>query len=132
MLCARSIFPIDENQLRLARRRLVFDEFFFFILQVRQLREHREKKANPFSLTGSRYVEQVLSRLPYALTGAQKRTLEEVFHDMEGEGLMNRLIQGGRGIGKDHHCLSGSAESGGAWLSGRCDGAYRGAGPAAL
>ena len=93
-------FPDDENQLRLARRRLVFDEFFFFILQVRQLREHREKKANPFSLTGSRYVEQVLSRLPYALTGAQKRTLEEVFHDMEGEGLMNRLIQGDVGSGK--------------------------------
>ncbi len=93
-------FPDDENQLRLARRRLVFDEFFLFILQVQRLRERREKKQNPFSLAGSKYIEQVLARLPYQLTGAQRRALNEVTADMEGEGLMNRLIQGDVGSGK--------------------------------
>lgn len=93
-------FPDDENSLVLARRRLVFDEFFFFILRVQQLKENRVKKVNSFSMAGSRYVEQVLGRLPYELTGAQQRTLREVLADMEGEGVMNRLIQGDVGSGK--------------------------------
>ncbi len=93
-------FPDDENSLVLARRRLVFDEFFFFILRVQQLKENRVKKLNSFSMTGSEYVERVLDRLSYQLTGAQQRTLREVFTDMEGEGVMNRLIQGDVGSGK--------------------------------
>ena len=93
-------FPDDENSLILARRRLVFDEFFFFILRVQQLKENRVKKLNSFSMAGGEYVERVLGRLPYQLTGAQQRTLREVLADMEGEGVMNRLIQGDVGSGK--------------------------------
>ena len=93
-------FPDDENSLVLARRRLVFDEFFLFILRVQQLKENREKKLNSFSMAGSAYVERVLDRLPYELTQAQQRTLGEVLADMEGAGVMNRLIQGDVGSGK--------------------------------
>src|SRR5699024_1888055 len=46
-------FPKDQHSLVLARQRLVFDEFFFFILQLRSLKSVREKAANSFHITPS-------------------------------------------------------------------------------
>lgn len=93
-------FPSDEKELLFARRRLVFDEFFMFLVGVRRLKEHREKEASSWVLKENPEVLKIKEMLPYALTGAQERTLKEVFSDMAGGRVMNRLIQGDVGSGK--------------------------------
>lgn len=93
-------FPPDEKELSVARRRLVFDEFLFFILAVHKMKERTEKAENHFRITPGSYSERILAGLPYSLTGAQKRTLEEIRRDLNGPALMNRLIQGDVGSGK--------------------------------
>ena len=92
-------FPSDEKELLFARRRLVFDEFFMFLVGVRRLKEHREKEMSSWGLKECLEVLKLRERLPYALT-AQERTLKEVFSDMAGGRVMNRLIQGDVGSGK--------------------------------
>ncbi len=93
-------FPTEEESLRLARKRLVFDEFFFFILALRHMREHVEKQKNDCPIGPCPQTEALLSALPYELTGAQKRVWQEVQRDLAGEGVMSRLIQGDVGSGK--------------------------------
>ena len=93
-------FPSDEKELLFARRRLVFDEFFMFLVGVRRLKEHREKEMSSWGLKECPEVLKLRERLPYALTGAQERTLKEVFSDMAGGRVMNWLIQGDVGSGK--------------------------------
>lgn len=93
-------FPRDRTELLFARKRLVFDEFFMFLVGVRRLKEHREDKQSSFSIKRIREVEELKSKLPYALTGAQERALEEAYRDMEDGKVMNRLVQGDVGSGK--------------------------------
>lgn len=93
-------FPSDEKELLFARRRLVFDEFFMFLVGIRRLKEHREGERSSWVLKERREVQAVKEGLPYALTGAQERALKEVFSDMAGGRVMNRLIQGDVGSGK--------------------------------
>ena len=93
-------FPSDEKELLFARRRLVFDEFFMFLVGVRRLKEHREKEMSSWGLKECPEILKLRERLPYALTGAQEKVLQEVFSDMAGGRVMNRLIQGDVGSGK--------------------------------
>ena len=93
-------FPADRTELLFARKRLVFDEFFMFLVGVRRMKEHREDKHSPYVIKRVQEASTLKSSLPYALTGAQERALEEVYRDMEGGRVMNRLIQGDVGSGK--------------------------------
>lgn len=93
-------FPSDQQELLFARKRLVFDEFFFFLLAVRRLKEKRQDKRSRFMMPRVPQVDEFLSTLPYALTGAQQRVLLEVQNDLSGGLVMNRLIQGDVGSGK--------------------------------
>lgn len=95
-------FPDTEEQLLLARRRLVFDEFFQFILASRLQKRSMEQIRNPFRFCPVKdsYADQVLKTLPYELTDAQKRTLGEVREGLRGPVIMQRLIQGDVGSGK--------------------------------
>lgn len=93
-------FPADEKELLFARKRLVFDEFFMFLVGVRRLKEHREEIHSSYVCSSRSKVEAVEAGLPYSLTGAQKCALLEVLADMEGGCVMNRLIQGDVGSGK--------------------------------
>ena len=98
---ARAIhFPADKEELLLARRRLVFDEFFLFILALRQLREKRDQQENRCVISEGERVRQLFSALPYELTGAQKRVLGEIEKDLKSSSVMNRLVQGDVGSGK--------------------------------
>ena len=92
-------FPQDEHHLSLARKRLVFDEFFLFILAIRTWKEKAEEISNAFRMN-SDSLDDVISGLGYELTGAQKRVWEEIRQDMSGRNVMNRLIQGDVGSGK--------------------------------
>lgn len=93
-------FPDDEHSLMLARRRLVFDEFFFFILQLRSLKEAREFSENTFSIRTSKMAEQLIANLPYTLTNAQQKVWQTIEEEMQGKSVMARLIQGDVGSGK--------------------------------
>lgn len=93
-------FPKSEQELYFARRRLVFEEFFFFILAVRRLKEERVEAPNHFSMERKDSALKLLASLPYALTGAQLRVWRELQEDLTGAGLMNRLVQGDVGSGK--------------------------------
>lgn len=93
-------FPKDEEELFYARKRLVFDEFFMFLLSVRLLKDAREDKKSGCPIALKPEVEALKCRLPYALTGAQEKVLSEVFKDLESGRVMNRLIQGDVGSGK--------------------------------
>ncbi|ANU50230.1 DNA helicase RecG [Enterocloster clostridioformis] len=93
-------FPADQTELLFARKRLVFDEFFMFLVGVRRLKEHREDRHSAFMIKEAEEVTAFQSSLPYALTGAQERALREVYDDMGSGLVMNRLIQGDVGSGK--------------------------------
>lgn len=93
-------FPRNREDLLMARRRLVFDEFLLFILSVRRMKEKKEKAVNGFRIKPVWETEQVIESLPYTLTNAQKRVWHEIETDMTGKGLMSRLVQGDVGSGK--------------------------------
>ena len=93
-------FPSNEEELKFARKRLVYDEFFFFLLAVRHLKEKRQNVQSPFHMEKQDECRKLLADLPYRLTNAQLRTLEEVLRDLKSGSVMNRLIQGDVGSGK--------------------------------
>ena len=93
-------FPKNEEELLFARKRLVFDEFFLFILCLRLLRGSNEKKKNGFPVKPGREALKLQNELPYDLTGAQKETLQDILKDMGSDSLMSRLVQGDVGSGK--------------------------------
>ena len=93
-------FPSDRKELLFARKRLVFDEFFLFLMAVRRLKDKRENKTSPFAIQLSNEVQTFQESLPYSLTAAQQKVLDEVYADMTGGLVMNRLVQGDVGSGK--------------------------------
>lgn len=93
-------FPNNMDTLITARRRLVFDEFFMFILGMQYQKEKRIKDENVFEFQTDSFVETLLTKLPYKLTGAQMRALSDVRRDMRSPYVMQRLIQGDVGSGK--------------------------------
>ena len=93
-------FPDSMENLITARRRLVFDEFFFFLLNMRMQKEITQKEKNTFTFLDDSFVKNLTKKLPYPLTNAQKNTLEEIQTDLFSPYVMQRLIQGDVGSGK--------------------------------
>ena len=94
-------FPKDEHHMRMARHRLVFDEFLLFILAVRSLKEGREKVVPSYPLEDKEIVDGVIQKLPFTLTGAQKRVWQELKIELTSKDTVTaRLIQGDVGSGK--------------------------------
>lgn len=91
-------FPADFDSLEAARRRLVFEELFFLSLGLAMMKTRRREEAalscQPCDL------DEYLSTLPFTLTNAQRRTIEEAMRDMCSGVPMNRLVQGDVGSGK--------------------------------
>ena len=105
-LCERDLalraihHPASMQELGTARNRLIFDEFFEFILGIRKKKKENEGLKNDSPLLSEGLPEELLSKLPYSLTGAQKRAWEEIKRDLTGEYVMSRLLQGDVGSGK--------------------------------
>lgn len=93
-------FPPDYDSLKSARRRLVFDEFFGFLLMLRKNKELAEELENSYPMLETADTVRFLEQLPFPLTRAQKRVWGELREDMAGPHCMNRLIQGDVGSGK--------------------------------
>lgn len=87
-------FPTDRESLVLARKRLVFEEFFLFILMLRRMKADNHELPNFYRMTETAETVRLLDSLPYQLTGAQKRVWEEIKSDLSGDTVMSRLIQG--------------------------------------
>ena len=93
-------FPKDQEHLTTARRRIVFEEFFLFILSLRQLKEQTEGISNAFPIRAIWKTEEVIENMPYRLTNAQMRVWSELERDLKGHTRMARLVQGDVGSGK--------------------------------
>jgi len=91
-------FPADEHALDLARRRLAFEELFLFTIGLKRLRARRETVSVPPCAPVD--MDTFYSALPFTLTDAQKRCVEEAISDMRSGAPMNRLCQGDVGSGK--------------------------------
>ena len=94
-------FPADTNMLEEARRRLVFDEFFYIQLGLlhRRHKENQGKNSAAFPTKG-KLIDKFYKQLPFKLTKAQKRVINDILGDLEKSEPMNRLVQGDVGSGK--------------------------------
>ena len=93
-------FPKNREKVMIARRRLIFDEFFLFSLALRSLKENKKVWENDFKMKPSKNCIQMVENLPYDLTNAQQKVWNEIQKDMERNVVMNRLVQGDVGSGK--------------------------------
>lgn len=94
-------FPANSEELSTARRRLIFDEFFY--LQLGLLRRRKQQQAEQTSIqlapTGE-LIDQFYGVLPFEFTGAQQRVVQDILTDLQKPTPMNRLVQGDVGSGK--------------------------------
>lgn len=93
-------FPKDQSQLLEARKRLVFDEFFFFLLSVRRLKEYNEALDTDYPMIETAWTKRLIEGLPYRMTNAQMKVWKEIESDLVSGRCMNRLVQGDVGSGK--------------------------------
>ena len=90
--------PRDMEQASQAKKRLIFEEFFVFSAGLSLMRSSRaEKKCTPYHNFN---MKPFYGSLPFALTGAQSRAVEEILSDFRSGKPMNRLVQGDVGSGK--------------------------------
>lgn len=91
-------YPADEEVSILARNRLVFDEFFSLIYNIRYRAWNRGK--NTFCINGHPSVDELVKKLPYQLTNSQWSAFSDIFTDLQSDTVSDRLIQGDVGSGK--------------------------------
>ena len=102
-------FPDSMQDLATAQRRLAFDELFIQQLGIiQQKRQWLELSGKPYLVT-DKWLKTQLDSLPYELTGAQMRTIDEIRKDVSSAHPMNRLLQGDVGSGKTVVALVGMA-----------------------
>ena len=93
-------FPENMEELKRARTRLVFEELLTFQLALLSLKNQYENEVRGIKYSKDVHMSDVINTLPFNLTKAQLRVLEEIDSDMESEKPMNRLLQGDVGSGK--------------------------------
>ena len=90
--------PASMAEAELAKKRLIFEEFFVFSAGLSLMRANRaKKKSEPFR---NLELKPFLASLPFTLTGAQQRAVDEIISDFSKGAPMNRLVQGDVGSGK--------------------------------
>ena len=92
-------YPQGRSEFAQARYRLVYEELFDLKTALLLSRDRFGSGRKGIAFSGT-LDESFLARLPYELTGAQKRCLAQIRRDMESDVAMNRLIQGDVGSGK--------------------------------
>ncbi len=90
--------PATMAEAELAKKRLIFEEFFVFSAGLSLMRAARtEKKTVPYDNLN---MQPFYAALPFSLTGAQRRAIDEILADLSSGAPMNRLVQGDVGSGK--------------------------------
>lgn len=90
-------FPKDNESFIRAKRRLAFDEIFYFQLSMKKF---KKKNADAISFQIKNETLEFINSLSFKLTNSQNKVLEDIFNDMSSDRQMNRLIQGDVGCGK--------------------------------
>lgn len=93
-------FPDSVEHLEQARQRLTFDELFVFQMAVMAARRDWQAVPGQPLSASDEWLANALSTLPFALTAAQRRALDEIRADLARDIPMNRLLQGDVGSGK--------------------------------
>ena len=93
-------FPDSFDSFQIARRRLVFEELLTMQLALLALKNQYTKDVRGIAFDKGAMMSDVINKLPFSLTKAQSRVLEEIDKDMEADKPMNRLLQGDVGSGK--------------------------------
>ena len=93
-------FPESFNDFNTARTRLVFEELLSVQLALLELKNRYMNEEKGIIFDKNVKISDVINSLPFKLTGAQRRVLEEIEGDMESDKTMNRLLQGDVGSGK--------------------------------
>lgn len=93
-------FPTGTEHLMEAKKRIIFDEFFRFFSALELVKDREEQALNHYIIPMEEPVKRFVENLPYPLTGAQKKVLNEIRQDFSDTMAMNRLLQGDVGSGK--------------------------------
>ena len=93
-------FPEDRESLDAAREHLVLSEFFAMQILIGSRRMQSHGRAGDAHCGRGELLEKFLNNLPFELTGAQKKVIEEIRRDLAEKHPMNRLLQGDVGSGK--------------------------------
>ncbi|MDP4092678.1 MAG: ATP-dependent DNA helicase RecG [Bacillota bacterium] len=93
-------FPKSQRDFDNARYRLVFEELLLLQLGLLSIKNNLEKDKKGIQFHHTGLLDKFIESLPFRLTGAQKKVLEEIEKDMESTSVMNRLVQGDVGSGK--------------------------------
>ena len=97
-------FPVDMISLDSARNRIAFEEMFYFVLILRRLRNAQQAQHGVKMQYNSNKISLLENSLPFSLTNAQRKVIDEIISDMTGKNhkvhVMNRLLQGDVGCGK--------------------------------
>ena len=100
-------FPNDFEQFRLARKWLVFEDLLSMQLALLSLKSKYEVQKQGISFPQEIKMSEMINQLPFQLTKAQLRVLEEIDSDMESSKPMNRLLQGDVGSRKNDCGIGG-------------------------
>lgn len=93
--------PSDSEEMKQARRRFVYEEFLLFQLKMQSLRKLEREQSPGIAISYELdKLKTFIAGLPFPLTGAQKRVVNEILGDMKSPYRMNRLLQGDVGSGK--------------------------------
>lgn len=93
-------FPNSFEDYNRARTRLVFEELLIMQLALLTFKTNYDKDKKGISFSTDAKMSEIIDSLPFKLTNAQSRVLEEIDKDMESKKTMNRLLQGDVGSGK--------------------------------
>lgn len=93
-------FPDEFKDFNIARNRLVFEELLSVQLALLELKNNYMYEEKGIQFEKEVKISDVINTLPFKLTNAQRRVLEEIESDMESDKTMNRLLQGDVGSGK--------------------------------
>lgn len=93
-------YPDSREKLEAARQRLAFDEIFLLQLGLLNQKRSWQSRSGRIFESPADWLEQAAQRLPFTLTGAQQRAIEDIKSDLASGTPMNRLLQGDVGSGK--------------------------------
>ncbi|MGO2082269.1 ATP-dependent DNA helicase RecG [Vagococcus sp.] len=94
-------FPASVEESRLARRRIAFEEFFIFQMKMIELKRSEQKEEVGLAINYDLVqLKQFIKTLPFELTKAQKKVVNEICADLKSPKHMHRLLQGDVGSGK--------------------------------
>ena len=93
-------FPKEFKDFENAKNRFVFEELLSVQLALLELKNGYQKEETGIQFSKEAKMSDIINKLPFKLTNAQRRVLEEIDNDMESSKSMNRLLQGDVGSGK--------------------------------